>query len=64
MNFALNIILLTLKRCFVSYSHASECHHYTISGVISGDGSDEVNTELALGIIILAGTYIYDLLTQ
>ena len=37
---------------------------FTISGVISGDGSDEVNTELALGIIILAGTYIYDLLTQ
>ena len=37
---------------------------FTISGVISGDGSDEMNTELALGIIILAGTYIYDLLTQ
>ena len=37
---------------------------FTISGVISGDGSDEMNTELALGIIILAGTYFYDLLTQ
>ena len=37
---------------------------FTISGVISGDGSDEMNTELALGIIILAGTYFYDLLTK
>ena len=36
----------------------------TISGVISGDGSDGKNTELILGLIILAGTYFYDLLTQ
>lgn len=36
----------------------------TISGVISGDGSDGRNTELTLGLIILSGTYLYDLLTQ
>ena len=36
----------------------------TISGVISGDGSDGKNTGLILGLVILAGTYFYDLLTQ
>lgn len=36
----------------------------TISGVISGDGYDGKNTELTLGLIILSGTYVYDLLTQ
>ncbi len=36
----------------------------TISGVISGDGSEQGNTELTLGIIILAGTYIYEFCTQ
>ncbi len=36
----------------------------TISGVISGDGSDGENTKLTLGLIILSGTYVYDLLTQ
>lgn len=37
---------------------------FTISGIISGDGSDEKNIELSLGMIILAATYIYDLLIQ
>jgi hypothetical protein len=36
----------------------------TISGVISGDGSKENNTELALGLTILACTYFYDLVTK
>ncbi len=36
----------------------------TISGVISGDGSEGGNTELTLGLIILTGTYLYDLLTR
>ena len=36
----------------------------TISGVISGDGSDGKNTELTLGLIILACTYFYDLVTK
>lgn len=36
----------------------------TISGVISGDGSDGENIELTLGLIILSVTYLYDLLTQ
>ena len=36
----------------------------TISGVISGDGSEQRNTELTLGIFILAGTYVYDFFTQ
>ena len=36
----------------------------TISGVISGDGSKGNNTELALGLTILACTYFYDLVTK
>jgi len=36
----------------------------TISGVISGDGSKGNNTELALGLTILACTYFHDLVTK
>ena len=36
----------------------------TNCGVISGDGSKGNNTELALGLTILACTYFYDLVTK